>query len=188
MRSGWERRCNQTAADMAEGLTVMVNGVKVGLSITQAMERVIKGMPGRPLSQEFQLVLNKIHLGMSVEEALTEMEKRIDRPDLTMMVVAINILKETGGNIAETLEVIASTIRDRQKVYNKIQALTTQGRTQAIVISIMPLVILTIMFFLNKQNAILMLTTPLGWFAIALILSLIGFGSFMMKKIIEIKV
>ena len=115
MRINWNRRCDQVVEQMVEGLIIMTNGVKVGLSVTQAMERVIKNMKG-PLAQEFQMVLNKTLLGMSVEEALSEMEKRLDRQDVTMMVVAINILKETGGNIAETLAVISDTIRQRQKV------------------------------------------------------------------------
>ena len=70
MRSMWEKRCNQVVNQMVEGLTIMTNGVKVGLSVTQAMERVIKNMKGGPLAQEFRLVLNKTHLGMSIEEAL----------------------------------------------------------------------------------------------------------------------
>lgn len=187
MRTIWERRSDQVVIDMVEGLTMMVNGVKVGLSITQSMERVVKGMSG-PLSQEFQLVLNKIQLGMSVEEALTQMETRIRRTDLTMMVTAINILKETGGNLAETLEVIVATLRDRQKVESKIKALTAQGSMQAIIISIMPAVILVMMFFFNKKTAVLMLTKPLGWASLALILFLIFLGGFMMKKIVTIRV
>ena len=187
MRTIWERRSDQVVTDMVEGLTMMVNGVKVGLSITQSMGRVVKGMSG-PLSQEFQLVLNKIQLGMSVEEALTQMETRICRPDLTMLVTAINILKETGGNLAETLEVIVITLRDRQKVESKIKALTAQGSMQAMIISIMPAVILVMMFFFNKKTAVLMLTKPLGWASLALILFLIFLGSFMMKKIVTIRV
>ena len=187
MRSMWEKRSNQVVLDMVEGLTMMTNGVRVGLSITQAMERVMKSMPG-PLAQEFQLALNKTQLGMSIEEALAEMEKRINRPDLTMMVTAINILKETGGNLAETLDVIVGTLRSRQKVENKIKALTAQGSMQALIISIIPVVILTMMFFFNKQAAMLMLTTPLGWFSLFLILFLIFLGGFMMKKIVTIRV
>ena len=88
------------------------------------------------------MVLNKTLLGMSVEEALSEMEKRLDRQDVTMMVVAVNILKETGGNIAETLAVISDTIRQRQKVESKIRAKTAQGLMQARIISAVPFVML----------------------------------------------
>ncbi len=187
MRATWEKRCSEVVMDMVEGLTVMVNGVRVGLSITQAMERVMKNMQG-PLAQEFQLVLNKTQLGMSIEEALVEMDRRINRPDLTMMVTAINILKETGGNLAETLDVIVETLRSRQKVENKIKALTAQGSMQALIISCVPAFILIMMFFSNKHAAILMLTTPLGWVSLLLIIFLIILGSVMMKKIVTIQV
>ena len=188
MSTVWETRANQIVNQMVEGLIIMTNGVKVGLSITQAMERVIKNMKGGHLSQEFQLILNKTRLGMSIEEAFNEMDKRINRPDVTMMVVAINILKETGGNIAETLAVISETIRERQKVENKIKALTAQGTIQAMIISAVPFVMLLMMFLTNKQYAQLMLGTPLGWLALVIILVLIITGGIMMRKIVTIKV
>ncbi len=188
MRFIWEARSHTLVNQMVEGLTIMTNGVKVGLSITQAMERVIKNMKGGPLAQEFQLVLNKTHLGMSVEEAFEEMNKRIDRQDVTMMVLAINILKETGGNIAETLSVISETIRERQKVENKIKALTAQGTMQAVIISAVPFVMLLMMFFMNKQYVQLMLGTPLGWLTLFIIIVLIITGGTMMRKIVTIKV
>ena len=188
MRGLWEKRSDQVVEQMVEGLTIMTNGVRVGLSVTQSMDRVIQGMGRGPLIQEFRLILNKVRLGMSVEEALNEMGERIDRPDVMMMVTAINILKETGGNIAETLSVIAETIRDRQKVENKIKALTAMGTMQAQIISAVPLLLLVVMFFTNKQYALLMLTTPLGWISLAIILFLIILGGFLMKKAVTIAV
>lgn len=188
MRSMWEKRSNQVVFQMVEGLGIMMNGVKVGLSVAQSLDRVIKNMKQGALVQEFQLVLNKTRLGMSMEEAFNEMEKRVNRPDITMMVVAINILKETGGNIAETLAIISETIRSRQKVENKVQALTAQGTMQATIISAAPFGMLIMMFFLNKEYAELMLGTPLGWFVLAIIVVLIISGGFMMRKIVRIKI
>ena len=187
MRNMWESHCNKVVRQMVEGLIVMTNGVKVGLSIVQAMERAIKNIGG-PLGREFQLVLNKVRLGMSVEEALTEMESRINRQDVTMMVIAINILKETGGNIAETLAVISDTIRERQKIEQKIKALTAQGRMQALILSAIPFIILGVMFLGNSNYARLILTTPLGWVCIIIIAGMVGIGGFLMKKLIQIKV
>ncbi len=187
MRNMWETHCNKVVSQMAEGLIVMTNGVKVGLSIVQAMERTVKNIGG-PLGQELQLVLNKVRLGMSVEEALTEMESRVNRQDVTMMVISINILKETGGNIAETLAVIADTIRDRQKIEQKIKALTAQGRMQSLILSAIPFIILGVMFLGNSNYARLVLTTPLGWVCLIIITGMVGIGGFLMKKLIQIKV
>ena len=186
MRNMWETRCNKVVNQMVEGLIVMTNGVKVGLSVVQSMERAVKNIGG-PLGQEFQLVLNKVRLGMSVEEALTEMEARMNRQDVTMMVIAINILKETGGNIAETLSVIADTIRDRQKVEQKIKALTAQGRMQAIILSCIPFIILGVMVMGNSNYAQLIFATPLGWVCMIIITAMVGIGGFLMKKLIQIK-
>ena len=187
MRNMWETRCNKVVNQMVEGLIVMTNGVKVGLSIVQSMERAVKNIGG-PLGQEFQLVLNKVRLGMSVEEALTEMDNRMNRQDVTMMVIAVNILKETGGNIAETFSVIAETIRDRQKIEQKIKALTAQGKMQAMILSFIPFVVMGVMFMGNSNYAKLVLTTPLGWVCLIIIAGMVCIGGFLMKKLIEIKV
>lgn len=110
----WEKRCTRIVDQMVDGMTIMANGVKAGLSITQSMERVCANMVG-PLPQEFNLILNKIRLGMSVEEALTEFGERIPRQDVQMFVTSVNILKETGGNLAETFATIVVTIREDRK-------------------------------------------------------------------------
>src|SRR5205823_11878121 len=95
----FERRCTRLCDQMVDGMTIMANGIKAGQSLTQSMERVVENITG-PLSQEFSLVLNKVRLGMSVEDALNEFGERIPRQDVQMFVTAVNILKETGGNLA----------------------------------------------------------------------------------------
>lgn len=132
LKSIWEKRCNRLVNQMVDGLTIMANGIKAGLSITQSMERVVDNMNG-PLAQEFSLILNKIRLGLSVEEALNEFGERIPRQDVQMLVTAVNILKETGGNLAETFQTIVTTVRERQKIEKRIEAMTAQGITQAII-------------------------------------------------------
>ena len=138
MYSMWERRCSRLTDQMVDGMTIMSNGIKAGQSLTQSMERVVENISG-PLSQEFSLVLNKVRLGMSVEDALNEFGERIPKQDVQMFVTAVNILKETGGNLAETFQTITTTVRERQKVEKKIQALTAQGNMQAVIISLVPL-------------------------------------------------
>lgn len=183
----WERRCNRVVEQMVDGLTIMGNGVKAGLGITQSMERVVENMTG-PLPQEFRLVLNKIRLGMSVEEALNEFGDRIPRQDVQMFVTAINILKETGGNLAETFATIVITIRERQKVEKKIQALTAQGTMQGIIITLVPFILLAVFLIVDPGYVMPLFTRPLGWLALGLMLALQVIGGVMMKKIVTIKV
>lgn len=187
MKSMWERRCNLLVNQMVDGMTIMSNGIKAGQSLTQSMERVVQNMNG-PLPQEFSLALNKVRLGMSVEDALNEFGARIPRQDVQMFVTAVNILKETGGNLAETFQTIVSTVRERQKVEKKIEALTAQGTMQAIIITLVPLLLLGVFMVLDPNYVMPLFTRPLGWVCLALMLTLQIIGLVVMKKIVTIKV
>jgi tight adherence protein B len=164
--SMWERRCNRLTNQMVDGLTIMGNSVKAGQSLNQAMERVVQNMKG-PLSEEFGLVLNKVRLGMSTEEALNEFAERIPKQDVQMLVTAVNILKETGGNLVETFTTIVSTVRERQKIEKKIQALTAQGNMQAIILTLVPFIILGVFLAIDANYVMPLFTRPLGWVALA---------------------
>lgn len=183
----WEKRCNKLVDQMVDGMTIMANGIKAGQSLTQSMERVVENIKG-PLSQEFSLILNKIRLGMAVEDSLNEFGERIPRQDVQMFVTAVNILKETGGNLAETFSTIVTTVRERQKVEKKIEALTAQGNMQAIIISLVPIVILVIFYILDPSYIMPLFTKPLGWVALALMLTLQAIGLVVMRKVTAIKV
>lgn len=187
LRITWERHCDRVVSQLVEALTIMCNSLKVGLGLSQSMERVIEGYPG-PLAKEFGLVLNKVKLGQSIEQALTELGTRINRAEIDMMVTAINILKETGGNLAETFFVMAETIRERQKMEKKIKALTAQGRMQAKIISAIPFCLLALFWVMDKDHIMPLFTQPLGWVCLGLVFVFIAVGSFAMKKMVEIKV
>lgn len=183
----WESRCNKVTDQLVDGLTIMGNGVKAGLSITQSMERVSENMNG-PLAQEFNLVLNKIRLGMSLEDALNEFSDRVPRQDVQMLVTSINILKETGGNLAETFETIVMTVRERQKIEKRIQALTAQGSMQAVIITLVPFILLGIFLLVDPNYVMPLFTRPMGWFILLIMISLQVIGGTMMRKIVKIKV
>jgi tight adherence protein B len=182
-----DKRHSRVVDQMVDGLTIMANGVKAGLSITQAMERVIDNMSG-PIVQEFSMVLNQIRLGSSVEEALNKFGDRCPKPDVQMFVSGVNILKETGGNLSETFSTIVTTIRERQKVEKRIEAMTAQGITQATLISCAPFGILIFTYFADPAFVRPLFTRPLGWLALFIMMGLIVVGGVMMKKIVTIKV
>ncbi len=187
MENLWESRCNKAVNQMVDAMTIMGNGIKAGLSITQSMERVVINMKG-PLPQEFRLCLNKIRLGMTVEESLNEMSDRIKRQDIIMFVTAVNILKETGGNLAETFQTINTTVRERQKVEKKIESMTAQGIMQATIITMVPFLLIAMFYFMDPGYIIPLFTKPLGWAALFIMLALIVIGGVIMKKIVTIKV
>lgn len=187
LKSLWEKRCDKLTNQMVDGMTIMANGIKAGLSITQSMERVTANMRG-PLPQEFDLVLSKIRIGLSVEESLNQMAERIPRQDVQMLVTAVNILKETGGNLAETFETIVHTVRERQKIEKRIEAMTAQGIMQAIIITLVPFALLVVFLVVDPSFVMPLFTKPLGWVALFIMLGLQVIGGVSMKKIVTIKV
>ena len=187
MLSLWENHCNRVVNDLVEALTIMCNSIKVGLSLGQAIERVIKGYPGA-LGTEFQLVLNKMELGQSLEESLDEMADRVKRTEVDMLVSTTNILKETGGNLGETFFVMSETIRERQKMEKKIKALTAQGMTQAKIISVLPFGLIGVFSIMDRNYISPLFTNPIGWVCLLVVCVLVMVGWFSMKKIVAIKV
>lgn len=183
----YEQRCNRFTDQMVDAMTILSNGVRAGLSVTQSMDRVVKNLPN-PISQEFRLVLSQNQLGQTIEDALTELGERVPRPDVQMFVTSVNILKETGGNMAETFQTITFTIRERQKVEKKIEALTTQGITQGIIISCIPFVLMGVFFAVDPNYILPLFNTTLGLIALCLVFTLQIIGGLAIKKVVTIKV
>jgi tight adherence protein B len=183
----YEKRCQKFNDQMVDAMTILSNGVRAGLSVTQSMDRVVKNLPN-PISQEFRLVLSQNQLGQTIEDALTELAERIPNPDVQMFVTSVNILKETGGNMAETFQTITFTIRERQKVQKKIEALTAQGIMQGIIISCIPLILLVIFWLLDPGYIKPLFTTTLGIIALMVVVALQIIGGLMIRKVVTIKV
>lgn len=183
----FRRRITLFNVQMIDGLSLMANGMKSGLSIIQAMGLVKDEMPN-PLSQEFDYVLKQNQLGVTVEEAFQNLAKRVPSDDVNMFVTAIVILKETGGNLAETFETIVSTIRERIKVEQKIQAMVAQGVAQGVIIFCMPFG-LGVMFYLSDPGLITPLfQSAMGWALVFVTLTLQFVGGFVILKVVQIKV
>jgi len=187
VQSVWERRCSSFVDQMIDGMTIMANGIKAGLSVQQAMERVQENMQN-PMSQEFGLVLSQMRLGRSLQDALSELGTRIPRPDVQMFVTAVNILQETGGNLAETFQTIVYTVRERQKIEKKIEALTAQGLTQGIIITMVPFFLLVVFFIVDPAYIKPLFTTALGLVAFFIMLALQVIGGLMIRKVVKINV
>lgn len=183
----YEKRCDKFVEQLVDGLTIMANGIKSQTNVAQTMERVIEIM-GNPLRSEFQQVLSQHQLGQSFEEALIDLGDRVPRPDVQMLVTAINILRETGGDLSQTFESIVFTIRERQKLEKKIEALTAMGRFQGLIVTLIPFVLAVIFFLVDPEMMMPMFTTTLGWFLIGVMITLQFIGGFLIRKIVTIKV
>lgn len=186
-KSLYEKRCDQFVDQMVDALTIMANGIKSGSNAQQSMQRVVEIM-ANPVRSEFAQVITQTQFGQSFEEALTDLGERIPRPDVQMFVTAINILKETGGNLGETFQTIVSTIRERQKLEKKISAMTAQGIMQGIIVSSIPFILGAVFFAVDPNYIKPMFTTLPGIIGLAIMLVLQLIGGIVIKKIVTIKV
>jgi len=187
VRRMWIWRVQKFEDQMLDGLAFLSNGLKSGLSVIQAMEMVKEELPN-PISQEFGVVLGEQRLGIQLEDALLNLEKRLDTEDVQILVTSINILRQSGGNLAETFDTIAHTIRERKKVEGKIKSITAQGVAQGVIICIMPFALAAALYFIDPELISRLWTTGLGWVFIGIMLILQTFGAVMIKKIVTIEV
>lgn len=187
VRMIYEKRCSRFVDQMVDGLTIMANGIKAGSNPQESMKRVVEIM-GNPISQEFSQVLYQMQVGDSFESALNDLGNRIPRPDVQMFVTAINILKETGGNLAETFQTIVLVIRERQKVEKKIQALTAQGLMQGIIVTMIPFILMGVFLLVDPTFIKPMFSTTLGLVLLFVMLALQVIGGVIIKKLVTIKV
>jgi tight adherence protein B len=183
----FKRRVQKFVLQMVDALSLMSNGLKSGLSIVQSLGLVTQEMPN-PMQQEFNLVLSENKLGVSLEEAFSNLAKRIVSDDVEMFVTSVNILKETGGNLAETFDTIVTTIRDRIKVENKIAALTAQGFYQGVFVMMIPPILGVVFYQTDPEFMQPLFTTPIGWLIVMVIFLLEAVGFFVIMKIVKIEV
>lgn len=187
VRMLYEKRCSAFVDQMVDGITIMANGIKAGSNPQESMKRVVEIM-GNPISQEFSQVLYQMQVGDSFESALNDLGNRIPRPDVQMFVTSINILKETGGNLAETFQTIVLVIRERQKVEKKIQAMTAQGLMQGIIVTLIPFFLMGVFLVIDPTFIKPMFNTTLGLVLLFAMLALQIIGGVIIKKLVTIKV
>ena len=183
----YKRRVKKFVLQMVDGLSLMSNGLKSGLSVVQSLGLVRQEMPN-PIQQEFTLILNQNKVGVSLEDAFSNLAKRIKSDDVEMFVTSVNILKETGGNLAETFDTIVTTIRERIKVENKIAALTAQGFYQGVFVMAIPPILGFVFYQSDPEFMKPLFQTTIGWAIILTIILLEALGFFVIMKVIDIDV
>lgn len=165
----------------------MANSLKSGLNLPQVIQVLVEEMP-KPIADEFSLVLSQQKLGLTIDEAMEKMMNRVPSDDLAVALNSVLILRETGGDLAETFDTIANTIRERRKIEGKINAMTQQGRTQGLILILMPFALAALLYTVNPDFLRPLLTTQFGWMMIGLVLVLQLLGGLWMRKILTIDV
>ena len=171
---------------LVDALMSMSNSLRAGFSLTQALELVYREMPN-PISQEIRVVCHEMRLGLPIDDALNGLLKRMPSRDLDLMVTAISIVRDVGGNLTEVFDNIAHTIRERQRIEGKIQTLTAQGRLQAIVMCLMPFGLAALMCMVADLY-LLFFTSLFGIIVLICIAVYIGIGALVIRKIMQIDV
>jgi len=183
-------RFNDQLGDM---LNLMVNGLRAGFSTMQAMEAVSKELPS-PISDEFRRVVQEMQLGVPMEKALDNLLRRIPSDDLDLCITAINVQREVGGNLAEILDTISYTIRERVRIKGEIRVLTTQVMYSGRFLSILPIGVMGILLLLNRDYMMEFFKPennagfPCGYVALGIAGLLIIFGYLTMNKLADIEV
>ncbi len=181
-----ERRIKAYTMQMVDALTLLSNGIRAGLTVPQALGMVVDEMPA-PISEEFGIILSQNRIGVPLEECFENLVKRMPTDDNNMFVSSVNILRETGGNLAEVFDTIVEVIRERIRLQQKIETLTQQGRTQGYVISAMPFALGTVYALSDPDSMAPLFTTPLGLIMLFLSLAFNFSGLFVIMKIVKIK-
>jgi tight adherence protein B len=140
-------RFNDQLSDM---LNLMVNGLRAGYSTMQALEAVSKELPD-PISSEFRRVIQEMQIGIPMEAALDNLLRRIPSENLDFVITAINVQREVGGNLSEILDSISFTIRERVRIKGEIRVLTSQVRASGTLLSIIPLCLTVVLWFINRD-------------------------------------
>jgi tight adherence protein B len=184
------RRLKKFDDQLGDMLNLMVNGLRAGFSTLQAMEAISHEMP-TPIADEFRRVVQEMQLGITTEEALDHMLRRIHSDDLDLVITAINVQREVGGNLAEILDVISFTIRERVRIKGEIQTLTAQGRATAWVISALPIALIGLLFLVNRTYVMQFFnpeTRNCGIPMLCLAGLMVGSGFYATQKIVDIDI
>ncbi|MZQ76187.1 MAG: secretion system protein [Peptoclostridium sp.] len=180
------KRIENLDKQLGDALTMMAGTLRAGYSFLQAMDTVAREMP-KPISTEFGKVIKEIQVGGGMEKALDNMLKRSHTDDLDLMVTSVLIHRQIGGNLAEILDNISSTIRDRIKLKGEVKVLTSQARLSGLIIALLPFGFAVIISFINPEHMKTLISDRLGQYLIGMALMGQIIGFVIIKRITDVK-
>lgn len=191
------RRLRTFESQLGDTLNLWVNSLRSGYSVLQGMEAIATELPA-PISEEFERVVQEVRLGLSLEQALDNMLRRMPSEDLDLIITAVNIQREVGGNLAEILSIISHTIRERVRIKGEIRTLTAQGRLTGWIISLLPIGLGAVLYTINPEYGsqliirespfIIPNVLPCGWLVLGIGAFMIFLGIMAVRRIVDIEV
>lgn len=182
-----KRRQTRFITQLPDMLQTTSTAMKAGSSLNHALESVVLEESG-PISQEFDLFLRELRVGVDFNDALENIYLRIPLIDFKLVVSGMQISREIGGNLADTLERLANTLRTKIEMEGKIDALTSQGRAQGIVMTCLPLGLGYILYLMEPTQMSLLWTEWYGWLVMAVVAFMEIAGYLVIRKIVNIDV
>lgn len=171
---------------LGDALTIMGNCLRAGFSFNQAIESIAREMPD-PIAKEFTKTLREIKLGLSMEKALVNMVDRLKNNDLELIVSAVLMQRQVGGNLSEVLDNISDTIKERLKLKGEIKVLTATGRTSGMVVGLLPVFLMVVLMVINPGYVSMFFNSNIGYALVALGVVLETIGFLLVRKIVDIK-
>ena len=181
------RRLRAFNNQLGDTLTLLSNALKAGYSFAQAIDTVAKNAVP-PIGDEFSRAVREMNLGGSPDEALTNITKRVASPDFDLVATAYSIHRTVGGNLAEILDNIAYTIRERVRIKGEIATLTAQARASGTLITFLPIVLAAFMYFVTPTYFRPMFSSIIGWILIAIGGFMIFLGNLIIRRVVAIEV
>jgi tight adherence protein B len=181
------RRTRAFEGQLGDTIILLSNALKAGLSFAQAMSTVAKNA-SPPISEEFARATREIALGIPVDDALQHMVQRNKSEDFDLMVTAVQIQRVVGGNLAEILDTIAYTIRERVRIHGEIRTITAQARMSGMIITLLPVGLALFLFFIEPSYFAPMIKETLGWVMLGVGALSILVGTAIIQKIVRIQV
>lgn len=186
VNSSKRNRMKRLNNQLPEALNIISNGLRVGFSFNQAMNVAANELE-RPIKDEFNKILRDNSIGKTLDEALIAFSNRTDDEDVDMFITALLIQRKVGGNLAEVLDTIANTIRDRTRIRGEVKTLTAQGRLSAIVISVLPFGVAGFIFIANPSYIMELFKSTFGLIMVVLALVLQVLGIFIIVKMSKVE-
>lgn len=181
------RRENRFLGQLPDTLQLLAGSLQAGYSLPQALDTVVReGEP--PMSTEFSRALIESRLGLPVEDALEGIANRMSNHDFSWVVMAIRVQREVGGNLAELLNTVSDTLRERERLRRQVRVLSSEGRLSGWILGLLPVAFAAYLTLVRPEYVRLMWTTPLGWLMLVLAIVLLTVGTFWMSRAVRVEV
>lgn len=178
----------KTMADqLADVLSILASSLRAGHSFLQSLDQVANEI-SEPSASEFHRVVSEIRLGRSIDEAMIAMADRVGSEDMRWAVMAVNVQREVGGNLAEVLDIVASTVRERAYIHRQVKVLSAEGRFSIGVLTALPFGLFTYLALVNPEYVGPLFTTMMGRGLLVAGGTLMAFGILVMRRIVKIDV